>query len=454
MKRRRSGLGLGRDVLRATGGALLGVALLVGVTVLPAAAVLFPDPEIITIPSGGPATPYPSTVAVSGLSGTIVDVNVSIIGFGHTWPGDVDVLLVGPFGQTAVLMADAGGSTSVSNADLTFDDSATASVPSPIPSDALGIYKPTSQEGFGGPAPAPAGPYGSALSIFDGTNPNGTWSLFVFDDAQGYSGSIASGWRLDIATDGPTVTSFSPTSGPLGATVVIRGMKFTGAVAVTFGGVPAEFKANSAKRITATVPEEAISGPISVTTPNGTGVSSADFTVIPVPTIASFQPRSGEMGRSVVIIGSGLTGASAVEFNDVSAESFTVDSDMQITVVVPAGASAGPISVATPGGTGTSSTDFVVRHARDISLTLGSSKASGDVSVTDGFAACASGVPVKVQYRDGGVWRTVASVLTNPSGNYSAGGVSASGRYRAIAGATTLDSGDRCVKDVSPTKVQ
>jgi len=160
------------------------------------------------------------------------------------------------------------------------------------------------------------------------------------------------------------------------------------------------------------------------------------------------------MGRSVVIIGSGLTGASAVEFNDVSAESFTVDSDTQITVVVPAGASAGPISVTTPGGTGTSSTDFVVRHARDISLTLGSSKASGDVSVTDGFAACASGVPVKVQYRDGGVWRTVASVLTNPSGNYSAGGVSASGRYRAIAGATTLDSGDRCVKDVSPTKVQ
>ena len=157
------------------------------------------------------------------------------------------------------------------------------------------------------------------------------------------------------------------------------------------------------------------------------------------------------MGRSVAIIGSGLTGASAVEFNDVSAESFTVDSDTQITVVVPAGASTGPVTVTTPGGTGTSSTDFVVRHAREISLTLGSSKASGDVSVTDGFAACASGVPVRAQYRESGTWRTVASVLTNASGAYSAGGVSTSGRYRAIAGGTTLSSGDRCIKDISPT---
>ncbi|MEW6059113.1 MAG: IPT/TIG domain-containing protein, partial [Actinomycetota bacterium] len=332
-----------------------------------------------------------------------------------------------------------------------FDDGATALVPSPIPSDALGAYKPTNQGGFGGPAPAPAGPYGTALSVFDGTDPNGTWSLFVFDDELGYSGSIASGWRLDIATNGPTITSFAPGSGPVGSTVVIRGMKFKGAVAVTFGGVPADFTVNSAKRITATVPEEAISGPISVTTPKGTGASSATFTVIPVPMIASFRPRSGETGRSVVIIGSSFTGASAVEFNDVSATSFTVDSDTQITVVVPEGASAGPIAVTTPGGTGTSATDFVVRHARDVSLALGASEASGTVEVLDGFGACASEVPVRVQFREGGTWRTVASVLTDESGGYSAGGVSGSGRYRAIAGATTLGSGDRCIKDVSPT---
>jgi hypothetical protein len=56
------------------------------------------------------------------------------------------------------------------------------------------------------PGPAPMGPYntpaptGAATfgSVFDGTNPNGTWSLYVFDDAAMDSGTIAGGWELDI----------------------------------------------------------------------------------------------------------------------------------------------------------------------------------------------------------------------------------------------------------------
>jgi hypothetical protein len=77
------------------------------------------------------------------------------------------------------------------------------------------------------------------------------------------------------------------------------------------------------------------------------------------PTISSFTPTSGSPGTSVTITGSGFAGASSVAFNGVSA-TFTVGSDTQITATVPSGATTGPISVAAPGGSTTSSGSFTV----------------------------------------------------------------------------------------------
>jgi uncharacterized repeat protein (TIGR03803 family) len=77
----------------------------------------------------------------------------------------------------------------------------------------------------------------------------------------------------------PAVTSFNPTSGPVGTPVAIMGTGFTGASKVTFGGVKATtFTVNSATRITANVPTGAKTGPIAVTTIGGTG-SKGTFTV-------------------------------------------------------------------------------------------------------------------------------------------------------------------------------
>ena len=77
------------------------------------------------------------------------------------------------------------------------------------------------------------------------------------------------------------------------------------------------------------------------------------------PTIASFTPASGAPGTSVTINGSGLTGASSVKFNGTDAV-ITSGSTTTLTATVPAGATTGPISVVTPGGTATSVTSFTV----------------------------------------------------------------------------------------------
>jgi subtilisin-like proprotein convertase family protein len=157
----------------------------------------------------GRATPYPSAISVAGLSGTVTDVKVTLTGLTHTFPDDVDVLLVGPAGQSTILMADTGGNPNVSGVNLTFDDAAAASLPDEGPITS-GSYKPTIGT-FGEPAscvapssfpsPAPAGPYGTSLSVFTGTDPNGTWSLYVIDDTSLDVGSISGGWSLDITAE-------------------------------------------------------------------------------------------------------------------------------------------------------------------------------------------------------------------------------------------------------------
>src|SRR5207245_1280817 len=93
---------------------------------------------------------------------------------------------------------------------------------------------------------------------------------------------------------------------------------------------------------------------------NTAPASAVSVTVVSAPTITSFTPTSGPVGTSVTISGTNFTGATAVMFNGVSAAPFTVTSDTTIQDTVPAGTTTGPLSVATPWGTATSSTVFTV----------------------------------------------------------------------------------------------
>ncbi|MEY2408683.1 MAG: large repetitive protein [Verrucomicrobiota bacterium] len=144
------------------------------------------------------ASLYPSTIAVSGLPALITKVTATLRNFGHESPSDVDALLVGPGGESSILMSDAGGTFPVSNITLTFD---AAQPPLPIGMLGSGAFAPrdfgiSSLDSY--PPPAPAGAHTASLSVFNNTNPNGIWRLYVLDDLDEGIGYIDDGWSITI----------------------------------------------------------------------------------------------------------------------------------------------------------------------------------------------------------------------------------------------------------------
>jgi hypothetical protein len=127
---------------------------------------------------------------------------------------------------------------------------------------------------------------------------------------------------------------------------------------VKVGSATASFHVVSDIYLTATVPNNGTTGLVSVTTPSRTLVSNRKFFVLPV--ISSFTPTSGPVGTQVIIVGTGLLGATQAKFGSVKATSFTVNSATSITASVPSGAVTGKVSVTTPGGTAMSRAVFTV----------------------------------------------------------------------------------------------
>lgn len=187
-----------------------------------------PNPVVI---NDGAQSPV-STITVAGEAGPVGSLRVTLYDITHNSVGDIDVLLVGPGGQNILLIGDAGGATGLfGTRTLTLIDSAGQVLPQNGGFE-TGQYEPTSwtagQPNFN--SPAPAGPYnepGSSVgggpnltSVFNGTNPNGTWSLYIRDDngaafskrqssAGGQNGTLFGGWGLEIFTSPGAATSIS-----------------------------------------------------------------------------------------------------------------------------------------------------------------------------------------------------------------------------------------------------
>ena len=200
---------------------------------------------------------------------------------------------------------------------------------------------------------------GSSTSItaIVGTGSSGTLSVTTI---------IGTGTATGFIHTGPTITSFTPSSGTNGTSVKIIGTNFTGATAVSFGGVAAKsFTIDSSKGITAIVGAGA-SGSVAVTTANGT-ISLAGFTHT-APTISGFTPTSATTNGIVKITGNNFTGVTSVSFGDIAAKSFTIDSAKGISAIVGNGAS-GSVLVTSSNGTATQSGFTFLRPAPIISFT-------------------------------------------------------------------------------------
>jgi uncharacterized repeat protein (TIGR01451 family) len=163
----------------------------------------FVNTNSIVIPDHGPGSPYPSIINVTGLTGYVTRAVATLSGLTHSFPADVNVLLVNPAGSRTLLMSHNGGAYSVTNVTLTFDDGAATALPNNarITTSTNRPSRFTPSVTF--PTPAPAPPYSAALSALNNSSPNGVWSLYVLDDSGGDSGVIASGWSLTLSTINP-----------------------------------------------------------------------------------------------------------------------------------------------------------------------------------------------------------------------------------------------------------
>ena len=183
------------------------------------APVTFSNNSVMNLPNGqpgttsGPASPYSSDIAVAGVSGA-KKITLTLITNNHTWGGDLDMLLEGPGGQKYVFMSDAfesNNQTGTVTTTMTIRDEAAAVMPATGVWPASGDFRPTQRTtGDAFVAPAPAPPYANAApggtdtfaSVFgtNGSAMNGTWKLWVVDDASGDFGTMA-GWSLTFESN-------------------------------------------------------------------------------------------------------------------------------------------------------------------------------------------------------------------------------------------------------------
>jgi hypothetical protein len=278
------------------------------------------------------------------------------------------------------------------------------------------------------------------------------------------------GLQAPASATSPTISSFSPTSGPAGCVVVITGTNFKDPMvtSVDIGGMPvSEFKVVSEKEIWATVAGDA-SGTIHVTNASATASSTTEFTSTNPggcsPTITFLTPCGGTAGTVVTILGTNLlkssgTATSPPVGGDVlfapyaatAAHTGTPESPKQLSVLVPSDAADGPIRVSTFNdvvgeGAVLGFVSFLVPppdftclsadHARSITLRLRRHLvAQGRVISNEdpAFTDCVASVPVRIQRRVSGPWRTVGRTTTTDTGAYKKRIKDRPGTYRSVA---------------------
>lgn len=197
-------------------------------------------------PPPGQSNPYPATVNVAGLTGTLSNITVTLNNVSIPRQRDIDIILQAPTGQSIYLMSDTGDLNAVAG-NLTFDDAAAGLIPA-AGSPSGGTFKPTDiLSGVAGnddvPAPGPSNPSkpadsGTATlnSVFGGIDPNGTWKLYGLDDtAFGGQSLISGGFSLTITTNAAAVATTTTVASSQNPSLTTQAVTFTATVASNSG---------------------------------------------------------------------------------------------------------------------------------------------------------------------------------------------------------------------------
>jgi hypothetical protein len=208
-----------------------------------AAPGIYLDTTDIVLPTAGPADRYPAEFAVDGMPKGVATVRLGIHSFDHPSPADVDILVTSPSGRAVLLMSDVEAAAPDSPASLTFSSTAAGEIPSTGPL-VTGEYLPTNlgpSDSFPFPAPSRT-TWSTSLDTLRGTDPNGTWRLYVVDDDGSSPGGIIDAWTLTITTVTPPAAPVivSPTSGfDTDGAFVLSGTKSPNSIVTVYeGGTP------------------------------------------------------------------------------------------------------------------------------------------------------------------------------------------------------------------------
>lgn len=167
----------------------------------------------------------------------------------------------------------------------------------------------------------------------------------------------AVGWvtnTTDYIYGSPRIEAFT-TNGAAGDTINIKGLNFLvrtpSQLTLTIGGGPVtQFEVLSNTNLTAVVPSTAVTGPLRISVPGGSFITTSNFTIL--PRVSAFAPNGGPAGTVVTLVGSGLAGTKEVLFGAVPAVTTAITnvSASRVDVVVPSGVLSAPIKVTTAGG--------------------------------------------------------------------------------------------------------
>jgi len=348
------------------------------------------------------APPSPTVVSISPANGTTLGgTSVTITGSNFTGTPQVTIGSSAATGVTVVNATTIKATTPAHTAGLTdvmvittagtatgtgLYSYATPALPPPPPSPTLSGITPSSGTTAGGTSVTISGAnLTGATSVTIGGHPatgvtvNGGGTSITATTPPGLGaanvvvttpgGTVTGPGPFTYVTLPPTVTAVSPATGStLGHTsVTITGTNFTGATAVTIGGVTATaVSVFSATTITAITPAgSAGAANVVVTTPAGnsgtTGNNRYTYVTSPVPTVTAIAANSGTTagGTFVTITGTNFTSATAASIGGSAATFVTVVNATTITAATPAhAAGAVSVTVTTPAGTGTGTNLF------------------------------------------------------------------------------------------------